>query len=541
MKLRTKMLLISSITLLLFSIALGLAIFGLQNTTNRFNHFIHHDQEALRAEFEMYTYGLQVGQALRNIVLDPNNHETFETLIQAQDDFDAALSKAEQLAYDDDAKLAGLEEVRVLNNRRNQLVEEVMTYALAIQGPAATELLVERETPTWRQMRSVLLDNIENQDLITHKILKENRHLDRLITHASLVVGTLALVFGAALLFWLTRSILRQLGGDPAYAVKIAHEVSKGNFTENIMLHTGDNQSLLYSMQKMQENLARTIYEISTTANEVDLAAAQITAGHHDLAKRTETQATSLEQTASAMNEIASTTQQNTDNAQEADQVAGNTVKVAENSGQAMQRVVQTMQTIRESADQIVGIIDVIDSIAFQTNILALNAAVEAARAGNQGRGFAVVASEVRTLAQRSATAAQEIKELIEDSVQHIANGDKEVKEAGDHLNKTIASIRNVTVLMHEITSATQEQSVGINQIGDAIAQLDTVTQQNAELVEEAVAAADSLKHQANALARSAAQFNIEGIITIEQTNETSDNTEHAPPYAINSPALLTL
>jgi methyl-accepting chemotaxis protein len=246
-------------------------------------------------------------------------------------------------------------------------------------------------------------------------------------------------------------------------------------------------------------------------ANQISTAASEIASGNQDLSQRTEEQASSLEETASSMEELTSTVKQNADNARQANQLAAGASEVAVKGGAVVGQVVQTMSSINESSKKIVDIISVIDGIAFQTNILALNAAVEAARAGEQGRGFAVVATEVRTLAQRSAAAAKEIKELISDSVSKVEDGTRLVDEAGSTMDEIVSAVKRVTDIMAEISAASQEQSSGIEQVNQAVTQMDEVTQQNAALVEEAAAAAESMQEQAHELTQVVGTFKLPG------------------------------
>ena len=267
----------------------------------------------------------------------------------------------------------------------------------------------------------------------------------------------------------------------------------------------------MQALQEMNHSLVGMVGQVRSGTDTIATASSQIAAGNMDLSSRTEQQASSLEETAASMEELTTTVKQNADNARQANQLAAAASAVAVKGGAVVSQVVDTMASINDSSKKIVDIISVIDGIAFQTNILALNAAVEAARAGEQGRGFAVVATEVRNLAQRSAAAAKEIKTLIGDSVDKVAAGSKLVGEAGNTMDEVVASVRRVTDIMGEITAASVEQSAGIEQVNQAIAQMDEVTQQNAALVEEAAAAAHSLQDQAGSLAQVVGVFRLDG------------------------------
>jgi len=291
----------------------------------------------------------------------------------------------------------------------------------------------------------------------------------------------------------------------------VVSAAKEGDLTSRIPLDgkSGSIEALCGGVNALVENMASIVGQIKTAGDSINVAAREIAAGNQDLSARTEQQAASLEETASSMEELTSTVKQNAENAKQANQLAIGASDIAVKGGKVVSEVVTTMSAINDSSKKIVEIISVIDGIAFQTNILALNAAVEAARAGEQGRGFAVVAAEVRSLAQRSAAAAKEIKSLIGDSVEKVGNGSKLVEQAGKTMDEIVTSVKRVTDIMAEITAASQEQSQGIEQVNQTITQMDEVTQQNAALVEEATASARSLEEQAEGLTRSVSQFRV--------------------------------
>ncbi|MBP1208335.1 methyl-accepting chemotaxis protein [Duganella sp. 1411] len=323
----------------------------------------------------------------------------------------------------------------------------------------------------------------------------------------TIALSALAAIVAVLIGWFITRSITLPVNR----AVALAQTVAAGDLSSRIDVDSQDEiGALLQALKEMNHSLNDIVGQVRSSTDEIATATAEVATGNMDLSSRTEQQASALEETASSMEELTSTVKQNSDNARQANQLAVSAVEVARQGGAVVSDVVTTMGQINESAAKIADIIGVIDGIAFQTNILALNAAVEAARAGEQGRGFAVVASEVRNLAQRSAGAAKEIKTLINDSVERVDAGNRLVAKAGTTMTEVVASIQRVTDIMGEISSASHEQEVGIEQINQAVAEMDTVTQQNAALVEEAAAATGALEQQAAHLAQVVSVFKLD-------------------------------
>ena len=323
----------------------------------------------------------------------------------------------------------------------------------------------------------------------------------------STIIEVLAgMAFALVVGIWIVRSITRPIN----QAVDIARAVAAGRLDTEIRVTSKDETGqLLLALRDMQSGLERVVSTVRAGSETVATASSQISEGNADLSGRTEEQASSLEETAASMEELSSAITQNADNARQANQLAQQAAGIAAQGGQVVSQVVDTMRGISDSSRRIADIIGVIDGIAFQTNILALNAAVEAARAGEQGRGFAVVAGEVRTLAQRSAAAAKEIKDLIGDSVKRVGDGTALVDQAGNTMQEVVASINRVNDIVAEISSASTEQSQGVMQVNEAVTQMDQVTQQNAALVEEMAAAASSLNSQAQQLVQAVAVFQL--------------------------------
>ena len=420
---------------------------------------------------------------------------------------------------DSDGKLYYLDMVRVGKQQQRGFVEYMGRLPGQDDSKRASKLsyVVHYQPWDWNLVSGMFLNDVEADFQAT---------LMKLLA-LLFVVGAVV----SAMMLVITRNITRSLGGEPAYAVSVVARIAAGDLSGSIVTRPGDNRSLLHEMRSMREHLAGVIGGIRSSTDAIDVGASEIAAGNLDLSSRTEQQAASLEETASSMEQLTSTVKQNADNARRAGQLARSASEIAVRGGAVVGQVVDTMQGITDSSRKIADIIGVIDGIAFQTNILALNAAVEAARAGEQGRGFAVVASEVRSLAQRSAQAAKEIKTLIEDSVGRVDNGSALVQRAGQTMSEVVTAVRHMTDIMGEITSASEEQSSGIGQVNQAITQMDQVTQQNAALVEQAAAAAGSLEEQARKLKEAVAVFRL-------QEGEDAAPVRSRPVAASASPAI---
>jgi methyl-accepting chemotaxis protein len=377
-----------------------------------------------------------------------------------------------------------------------QTIDAVIEFERAAKGKQAMDA-----------MRAIIADMDKEERSLLDVRATDVASLQSLTSGTIVAGGIVGVVLAAVLAIWLTKNITRPLGE----AVDLAKRVAKGDLTAHVESNAKDETGeLINALRDMNESLARIVAEVRKGTDQIASASQQIAGGNMDLSSRTEQQASSLEETASSMEELTSTVQQNAESARQANQLASSASEIAQKGGSVVFEVVGTMGAINESAKKIVDIISVIDGIAFQTNILALNAAVEAARAGEQGRGFAVVASEVRNLAQRSANAAKEIKLLIGDSVEKVETGSRLVDQAGATMEEVVVSVKRVTDIIAEIAEASEEQRNGIQQVNRAITQMDTVTQQNAALVEEAAAASNAMQEQAANLSQMVSVFQLD-------------------------------
>jgi methyl-accepting chemotaxis protein len=402
---------------------------------------------------------------------------------------------------------------RVFTENRRRLVEEGLKPALTAlkigNVSEAQRLVVEKVRPLYAPVESGIDALIALQLEVAKSDFAASEARYASIHTASLVALVGGILFAGIFGWVLVRSIGHQLGAEPGEAASVAQSVAAGDLSMHIILKPGDTTSLMAQLKSMQESLAQVVAVVRQGSEGVATASAEIAQGNHDLSARTEQQASALEETAASMAQLSASVSKNADGAAQANQLATQAARVAILGGEVVGQSVETMKDISESSQKIADILGVINGIAFQTNILALNAAVEAARAGEQGRGFAVVASEVRSLAGRSADAAREIKQLIEANVARVAQGSAQVNQAGATMTEVMDSIRCVTNLMGEISAASAEQSAGVSQVGEAVIQMDQVTQQNAALVEQMSAAASSLETQAQALVQVVSVFTL--------------------------------
>ncbi|MES2264898.1 MAG: methyl-accepting chemotaxis protein [Pseudomonadota bacterium] len=429
-----------------------------------------------------------------------------KVLDQAMADYDAASAKLARMLDTDQGKLI-MRRIVAAHDVALVPFDRVRQLGLAGQAAESVAVLSAQVLPavaTWQDAIRAMLDFQSADNVQSKRDAQQTYDTARMVL---LGLGLLAIVFGVAVAWWVTRSITVPM----KRAVAIAQTVARGDLSSRIDVDARDETGqLLQALKEMNASLNRIVGEVRAGTDTIATASGQIAVGNLDLSSRTEQQASSLEETASSMEELTSTVKQNGENARQANQLAASASDVALRGGAVVEQVVQTMGAINESGRKIGDIIGVIDGIAFQTNILALNAAVEAARAGEQGRGFAVVASEVRNLAQRCASAAKDIKQLIGTSVEQVEIGSRLVEQAGVTMQEIVASVRRVTDIMGDITAAGHEQEAGIEQINQAVTEMDTVTQQNAALVEESAAAAESLQGQAAGLAQLVSMFRLD-------------------------------
>lgn len=448
----------------------------------------------------MYPYILKTDQKSRQETLSLNN------------DTESSVLKAISL-LSESGRSAELQTIGAKASRTWTIYKESVNrlYAAADAGDAegAMNELRNHTDRLHVEMRNILVEAGKTQERLAKE---DTEHMADSVERASLqillLIG-LGMAVGGGAGILLIHSVKKQLGGDPSEATKVTRLIAQGDLRQKIELRSADKSSLMFGLHSMQEQLSGIIVKVRQTSDSVSLASQEISAGTMDLSTRTEQQASALEQTAASIEELGSSARQNAENAQNVRKMAVEASEIAADGCSTVHEVVSTMRDIQKSSSRISEIIGVIDGIAFQTNILALNAAVEAARAGEQGRGFAVVASEVRSLAQRSAEAAKEIKLLINASTSRIGQGAILVDQAGEKMKEVAEAISRVADRVSEISAASSEQSVGVAQVSEAVTMMDQSTQQNAALVEQSAAAAQALKSQALQLVQVVAAFDV--------------------------------
>jgi methyl-accepting chemotaxis protein len=526
----------ASVLVLTLIVGIG-AIFQLARIQDNVKDLATNWLPAARAlgDFSYELAGVQRGTSRHLLATAPAQLAGFEKEIEDR----KAAAEAALKRYE--ATVESPEETRLLEAVKTSLAAYYATLpkllALSRDESKNAEAQAMFNTESRATFNAVLAANGEALKFQDAGGAKANADAQAMYERTRLGISVLLLVvllIGAAQAYLATRSITVPVG----QAVHAARRVSEGDLTTVIEAHSKDEiGQLLLALRHMNDSLVNIVSQVRASSDSIATGSAQIATGNADLSQRTEEQASNLEETAASMEQLTATVKQNADTSRQATQLASSASKVAVEGGEAVGQVVGTMDKISASSKKIADIIGVIDGIAFQTNILALNAAVEAARAGEQGRGFAVVAGEVRSLASRSAAAAKEIKQLIGESVETVEAGSTLVNGAGKTMQEIVTQVRRVSDLIGEISAASAEQSQGISQVGEAVTQLDQVTQQNAALVEESAAAADSLKHQAARLAEVVSVFKLDAHAVVRPVAAPVTAQRPATPAAPRPPA----
>ena len=539
MKVGTRLALGFGLVLALMAGIAGLGIYNMQRIHARLEKVVQLNVAKLTYVQDMSEAVHIVARVTRTIVLlsdEAAMQREMPKLLAARAQYDKAQAALIALPATQEGK-AIRARIDALRQEARPLTDQVLQLAMQHKDEEATALLMQKSGPVTQRWQDAMDEDVKLQRAHNAADAEAATAAYASARTLMLVLSALALVAGVAAATLIARRLLGQLGGEPDVATEIAGRIAAGDLTVQVETRHDDEASMMKAMSMMRDSLLRIVSEVRQGTETINTAATEIAAGNLDLSSRTEQQASALEETASSMEELTSAVRENGSSARQANELAAAATAVAQQGGAVVGQVVQTMGSISDSSRKISDIIGVIDGIAFQTNILALNAAVEAARAGEQGRGFAVVAQEVRQLAQRSAAAAKEIKDLIVSSVEQVDQGSALVARAGDTMQEVVASVQRVAHIMRDITAAGDEQSAGIEQINRAVSEMDTVTQQNAALVEEAASAADQLKQQAAHLDKLVGVFKLQSHHDVAMRTAVS-NRPTKQLAAISAPAI---
>ncbi|WP_329305455.1 methyl-accepting chemotaxis protein [Bordetella pertussis] len=533
LKVRTCITLVLGLFLVAMLVSNGMAWLGMSSSNDKLERVNNAYSNQAVPAYDAYVMLLRARLNIVSSMMDLQEgrlKESADTLAHAQRQAGEARERFEAFLAVAKAS-SGADRVGAVETAFHAYLEVAARQMEAMQNQRLGEFVqlnpsAQRLNTAFDTAASAYLDRIDTD---TDALVDDARAEHLRANTVTLVLIVLALALCAGCGVFIGRAVLRPLKEAGQHFDRIA----AGDLTARVDVRNSNEIGQLFAgLKRMEESLTRTVAAVRRGVDEINVGSREISAGNTDLSSRTEEQAASLEETAASMEQLASTVKQNADNARQANQLAGVASDVAERGGSAVSEVVTTMQDISASSRKISEIVSVIDGIAFQTNILALNAAVEAARAGEQGKGFAVVAGEVRSLAQRSAQAAKEIKVLIEDSVGKVGTGSQQVERAGATMQEIVASVKRVTDIMGEISAASEEQSSGIEQVNRAVSQMDEATQQNAALVEEAAAAAGSLQEQAQRLAEAVSVFRINAGEVIDVSARQLAQQRQAPRVA---------
>lgn len=485
--------------------------------------------------------------ALRDIVMttDASRLTTLnEEMRRLAANYDTAIESMQQVMGETDTTPQEQSILSTINNQSETtqaLTQQVLDANTANALSRAQTLTLEQAGPAYAEWLNRINQFINLQEQINNASTAAARSTASGFQLQMLGLTLFAVLIGGAIAIFLTRQLLRELGAEPRQVKVFAEAIGRGELTTQPYLKKGDISSIMASQVAMSKQLQAIVAQVRSSAEAVASNSEQIAEGNNDLSSRTEEQASALAETASAMEQLNSTVKLNADNSQQASQEAASASKTAIQGGEAVHQVVATMNDLNKSSQEIAGIISTIDAIAFQTNILALNASVEAARAGEHGRGFAVVAEEVRKLAQRSADAAREINDLISNNLERVNHGNARAEEASKSTEDIVAAIERVTKIMQEISHASAEQSTGVQEVGQAITEMDQVTQQNAALVEESANAANHLRQNAHQLLHAMSVFKLPASQQHAHAQTVTSTRQTQNPATNNAPSLTAL